>query len=115
MADTDPRLALAGLIAAARDGRLDVICEKFGVRVMSALGALRASREWIRTTLISEWVFGANHMYETASVIALRCGRPSSNWPAMRGIDLVVLDVDNPVLRAEALTGVPLYEWRRGE
>jgi hypothetical protein len=54
MADTDPRLALAGLIAAARDGRLDVICEKFGVRVMSALGALRASREWIRTTLISE-------------------------------------------------------------
>ena len=31
------------------------------------------------------------------------------------GIDLVVLDVDNPVLRADALTGVPLYEFKAGE
>jgi hypothetical protein len=30
-------------------------------------------------------------------------------------IDLVVLDVDNPVLRSEALVGVPLYESQDGE
>jgi predicted nucleotidyltransferase len=115
MSDTDPRLALAGLMDAARDGRLDVLCEKFSVRVMSAFGSA-ASESRVDPHDLDVGVSFRREPHARNGV-----GDRIALWTALveltdyEGIDLVVLDVDNPVLRAEALTGVPLYEWRRGE
>ncbi len=114
MVDIDARVALARIVTAASDGRLDSICEQFGVRVMSAFGSATGTRSTHPNDLDLGVSFERHppERHGTGDRIAL--------WSALvdlvdfEGIDLVVLDIDNPVLRAEALTGVPLYESRRG-
>jgi predicted nucleotidyltransferase len=107
------RAALAEIVAAGEDGRLDEICDQFGVLVMSAFGS--AARESLAEP--NDLDIGVGFRREphrkngTGDRIAL--------WTALvelsdyEGIDLIVLDVDDPVLRAEALTGVPIYESER--
>lgn len=111
----DARLALAVLRDASRDGRLEQICERFNVRVMSAFGS--ATHE--SSLEPNDLDIGVSFRREPESKrdprdrIAL--------WAALveltqyERVDLVVLDVDNPVLRAEALTAVALFESQAGE
>lgn len=112
--DRDARAALAELVAASHDGRLDVICDQFGVLVMSAFGsATRPSLAEPNDLDVGVGFRREPHQkYGTGDRLAL--------WGALvdltgyETIDVVVLDVDDPVLRAEALTGVALYESERG-
>lgn len=117
----DARSALGILIDATRDGRLDELCSRFEVRVMSAFGsATRAGlgegpepKDLDIAVSFQRQSQSASGQERLAVRIAL--------WTALvdltgyEGIDLVVIDVDNPVLRAEALTGVPLFESISGE
>jgi predicted nucleotidyltransferase len=110
----DARSALAELVAASHDGRLDAICDQFGVLVLSAFGsAIRPSLDEPRDLDVGVGFRREPHRKNgTGDRIGL--------WTALvelteyEGIDLVVLDVDDPVLRAEALTGIPLYESESG-
>ena len=105
---TDPRTGFARLVELANAGGLDTACEKFGVRVMCAFGS--ATRE---STLRPP-----DDLDIGVSFIDRSAGRRQqiALWTALvelsgcEAIDLVVLDVDDPVLRAEALTGFGLYE-----
>ncbi len=111
----DAVTALATLTAAAHDGRLDAVCERFSVRVMSAFGS--AVHNSIR--IPQDLDIGVSFRRDLAdnAKLTTRLGL----WAALvdltgyEAIDLVVLDIDNPVLRAEALTGVALYESVSGE
>lgn len=112
---SNPREGLAILIAAAADGRLDLLCETFEVRVLSAFGSA------IRHTpaLPNDLDIGVS--FRGASKQIGQYGARVALWDALvdltgcEAIDVVVLDVDNPILRAEALTGVPLYEREAGD
>ena len=109
------RTALANLLAAAHDGRLDQLCERFGVRVMSGFGS--ATRESLRAP--NDLDVGVS--FQRVPFQANGPGDRVALWAALtelvdyERIDLVVLDIDDPVLRAEALTGVPLYESALGQ
>ena len=108
------RSALATLVDATRDGRLDSLCERFEVRVMSAFGSATRPSPTEPNDLDVAVSFSRSL---DAPIVGDRIGL----WTALvdltgyEPIDIVVLDVDDPVLRAEALTGVPLYESIRGE
>ncbi len=111
-ADTDPRTAFTRLVAAAQSGELDSICERHGVSVMSAFGSA-TSESTLRPP---------DDLDIGVSFVDRRHGRRSRLvlWDDLveltgcEAIDLVMLDVDDPVLRSEALTGFGLYENVRG-
>ncbi len=96
--------------AAAVDGRLDEICEEYGVVVMSAFGSAAGSHKPDPDDLD----LGVH--FERGMDPMLRARRQLALWEALadltgyEGIDVVCLDVDNPVLRVEALNGIPIYE-----
>jgi predicted nucleotidyltransferase len=108
------RSALAVLVSASRDGRLDEICERFDVAVMSAFGSAIVDSSIEPNDLDVGVIFRRDAAPGTTK-------RRLELWSALvdlvgyEAVDLVNLDVDNPVLRAEALTGMPLYEYVRGE
>lgn len=113
---SDPREALAKLVAATVDGSIDALCERFKVRLLCAFGS--ATREG--ETSPKDLDIGVSFRRQTNGPAAsLEVG--SALWDALADltgcelIDLVVLDVDNPVLRSEALVGIPLYERVDGE
>ena len=109
-APTTARDALARLVDAAHRGALDDVCEDHGVRVLSAFGS--ATRPSYPGTP-GDLDVGVSFLDTTQS-------RALGLWDALvdltgyEGVDLVVIDVDDPVLRSEALTGIPLYEHQRG-
>jgi predicted nucleotidyltransferase len=108
------RAALDEIVVAGEDGRLDEICERFGVLVMSAFGS--AARESLAEPNDLDIGVGFRRQPHRKN----GAGDRIALWTALveltdyEGIDLVVLDVDDPVLRAEALTGKPLYESESG-
>jgi predicted nucleotidyltransferase len=101
-------------VSASRDGRLDEVCERFDVAVMSAFGSA------IKESLIEPNDLDLGVIFRRDSAPG-GAKRRLELWSALvdlvgyEALDLVNLDVDNPVLRAEALTGMPLYESVRGE
>jgi predicted nucleotidyltransferase len=106
-----PAVAFERIVAAARDGRLDVICERFGVSVLTAFGsAIKAS---VRPP--EDLDIGVMFRWGPPPAVTTPPDRIGL-WAALAdltgcdAIDLVVLDVDDPVLRAEALGGIGLYE-----
>lgn len=114
-----PRDALARLVAATLDGSLDALCERFEVRILCAFGSAARSGEAEPKDLD----IGVSFRRETSGPHAPQASLEArlALWEALADlsgceqIDLVVLDVDNPVLRSEALVGVPLYERQDGE
>jgi predicted nucleotidyltransferase len=108
------RVALEALVEASRDGRLDEICERFDVAVMSVFGSAIVESSIEPNDLDVGVIFRRDAVPGTTK-------RRLKLWSALvdlvgyEAVDLVNLDVDNPVLRAEALTGLPLYESVRGE
>lgn len=114
-----PRDALARLEAATLDGSLDALCERFEVRLLCAFGSAARSGE----TAPKDLDIGVSFRRETNGPHAPQASLEArlALWEALvdlsgcEQIDLVVLDVDNPVLRSEALVGVPLYESVVGE
>ncbi len=105
---TDPRTGFARLVALAESGGLDVTCEHFGVRVMCAFGSATHVSTLSPPEDLDIGVSFIDRVAGRRQRIAL--------WTALvdlsgcETIDLVVLDIDDPVLRAEALTGFGLYE-----
>jgi predicted nucleotidyltransferase len=107
---SDARTALSVLVAAALDGRLDALCEPLGVALMSAFGS--ATHQSLHEPRDLDIGVSFRRHGQVALVSAPRLAL----WTALvdltgyEGIDVVVIDGDNPVLRAEALNGVALYE-----
>lgn len=108
---------MALLLRAAENGQLDQICERFDVRVLSAFGSV------VHDSPVepNDLDVGVSFRRDTEGQRVRDPRDRIALWTALveltgyEGIDLVVLDVDNPVLRADALTGVPLYEFKAGE
>ena len=109
----DPRTAFARLVSLAKSGGLDATCEQFGVRVMCAFGSATSESTLRPPEDLDIGVSFVDRVAGRRRRIAL--------WTALvdltgcEAIDLVVLDVDDPVLRAEALTGFGLYERASGD
>ena len=99
------------MLAAAHDGSLDAVCEEHGVRVMSAFGS--AARPSSKLGDPGDLDIGVSFR-DPARPPRLALWSALVDLTGYEGIDLVVLDVDDPVLRSEALTGIGLYEHVRG-
>jgi predicted nucleotidyltransferase len=118
-ASSTPRTALAKLVAATLDGSLDALCERFEVRLLSAFGSATRNGEAPPKDLDIGVSFRRENYGPPGPHASLESRL--ALWEALvdltgfEQIDLVVLDVNNPVLRAEALLGVPLYECQADE
>jgi predicted nucleotidyltransferase len=105
-----PREALARLVDAAADGRLDALCERRGVRVMGAFGSAVDPHVHDPHDLDIALAFEPGSARDLLAV-----------WDDLRRLcgfdDLDLLDLDHarPVARANGLVGLPLYERRKGE
>ncbi|GAB3220720.1 hypothetical protein GCM10027447_05390 [Glycomyces halotolerans] len=103
---TSPSEGLARLRQAAASGRLDALCERFGLDLVVAFGST---------------VRGSMNPKDLDIAVSTRGGRPRlalldlyqafSEVTGPCDIDIMVLDRADPVARREALLGtVPLYE-----
>jgi predicted nucleotidyltransferase len=99
------------VVDATKDGSLDELCERFEVRVMSAFGS--ATLDSIAEP--KDLDIGVSFRRSCAKRDPVGLWGALADLTGYEGIDVVLLDVDDPVLRAEALTGVPLYESVSGE
>ena len=105
-APSAPREALERLVAATVDGSLDTLCERFEVRLLCAFGSAARSGE----TAPKDLDIGVSFRRETNGPHGPQASLEArlALWEALvdlsgcEQIDLVVLDVDNPVLRSEA-------------
>ena len=106
--DGDARAALQMLVKAAGDGRLDELCDRLGVRVLGAFGSAVSPATTDQGAIdpgdldIAVGFRGARRELELIDGLVALTGYD--------GIDLLDVDRANPVVRAEALTGVPLYQ-----
>ena len=106
----DARSALETLGAAAEDGRLDELCDRLEVRLLGAFGSAAKP---------AEQGIGVEHDLDIA--VGFR-SRPQElqlldglvRLTGYDRIDLVNIDGADPVLRAEAMVGVPLYQHAAG-
>ncbi len=130
----DPREALARLVEAATSGELDELCERHGVRLLGAFGsATRSIGPAHRGAPADPGAPGVPHSPATPTMprdldIAVSFGVGIDerrrdilglldDLVVLTGcdvLDIAVLDGADPVLRAEALVGVPLFEDRAG-
>lgn len=102
---TDPRTALARLQAAAQDGRLDDLCARHGVRVLTVFGSVVRPEATPRDLDIA---------------VGFEPGRPGDllalldDLTVLTGsddLDVMVLDRAGPVARERGLVGcLALYE-----
>lgn len=103
---TTPIEAAEGLLAASGSGELDRICER---RRVALLGLFGSAARGVR---------GADTAPEDLDVAVSFAGEPDElgllddlvRLTHFDRVDLAVIDGANPVLRAEALVGVALYE-----
>jgi predicted nucleotidyltransferase len=108
MDGTSPREALRRLRATAESGELDDVCDRLGVRVLSAFGSATTADGTAAGDLdLGVSFVGAPDVLALLAALARLTG--------FDGIDLVLLDGADPLVRAEALVGVPLYERERGD
>jgi predicted nucleotidyltransferase len=101
-----PREALARLVRATEDGTLDALCDALGVRVLGAFGSVVRDDPDPDDLDVGVGFDGPPHELELIDALARLTGSDR--------IDLAVLDGASPVLRAEALVGIPLYERTAG-
>lgn len=104
---TTPAEALARLRQAAASGRLDALCARHGVRVLTVFGS--AARAEPRARDLDVGVLGAPDDALLALVNDL------VELTGTQAVDVARLDRAGPVLRERALVGcVPLYESEPG-
>lgn len=104
----DTREAVRRLEAAARDGRLDEICDRRRVRLLGVFGgAADDSAESPDDVDVAVSFAGEPAVLELLGDLVDLTG--------FDRIDLAVIDGAGPVLRARALVGIPLYESARGD
>ena len=104
---TTPREALARLLGATGDGRLDDLCERRGVALLSAFGSAAAAYDSDVVDEPDDLDIGVSFGGEPDLLGLLDDLVVLTGFD---GIDLVPLDGAGPVLRSEALTGLPLFE-----
>jgi hypothetical protein len=104
----DARAALQVLVEAAGDGRLDELCDRLGVRLLGAFGSA------VRSASADQGAIDPNDL---DIAVGFRGSRRELElidglvaMTSYDGIDLVDVDRANPVVRADALTGIPLYQ-----
>lgn len=111
---TGPRAGLARLEAMAGDGRLDALCERHGIAVLTVFGS----------TVCGSAARGDSDPRDLDVAVLPRPGTPLEIMPLLADlqdaagadIDLALLDTAGAVLRERALVGtLPLYEYRPGE
>jgi predicted nucleotidyltransferase len=107
----DPLAALDRLLTAAERGEVDSLCERHGVQLLGVFGSAVRRRQ------------GAEGPEPHDLDVAVSFAGPARVLELLDdlvgltdydGIDLAVLDGANPVLRAEGLTGIGLYERTAG-
>jgi hypothetical protein len=103
----DARSAFRTLVEAANDGQLDELCDRLGVRLLGAFGS--ATKDAPEGALsepgdldIAVGFRGPRRELELIDGLVVLTG--------YERIDLVDVDAANPVARAEAFVGVPLYQ-----
>ena len=114
----DPLSGVERLLAAAEDGRLDVLADRFGLRLLGVFGsAARAHRFPGRADR------PPRDLDVAVSFTGDRDGPPPLvelvdalvELTGCDAVDVAVIDGASPVLRAEALVGLPLYERTAGD
>lgn len=101
----DPRAALDRLLAAADDGRLDAVCGRHGVRVLSAFGSAVRGDPAARDLDLAVG-FERGRRADLLALLAELLQLTGSDE-----IDLLVLDDAGPVARERALVAcLPLFE-----
>jgi predicted nucleotidyltransferase len=110
----DPVTGVARLLAAADDGRLDALCERLGVRLLGVFGsAARAHRGLTpeerppRDLDVAVSFAGPPRLLDLIDAL--------TEMTDCDTVDVAVIDGATPVLRAEALVGIPLFEATRGD
>jgi len=106
VAAPDARAALGALLAAVADGRLDELCDRLGVRVLAAFGSATSDEHDAADLDLGVGFIGEPRVLELLDGLVALTG--------FDRIDLAVLDGADPVLRSEALTGIPLYQHAAG-
>ena len=102
---TDPRTALARLREAANDGRLDDLCRRHGVRVLTVFGGAARLDPAARDLDVAVG-FGPKQVGDVLALVDELTSLTGSD-----DVDLLVLERAGPVARERALVGcVPLYE-----
>lgn len=98
--------ALATLRSAADDGTLDEICERHGVRLLSAFGSA------LTLPNPGDLDLAVGFRGQRRNLLALI--DELIQLTGFDRLDVAVLDGANPVLRARALSGLGLYEHTAG-
>lgn len=111
---TDPVTAVGRLLEAADDGRIDALCERLGVRLLGVFGSAARAHRGLgpdapapRDLDIAASFTGPNRLLDLLDGLTALTDCDV--------IDVAVIDGANPVLRAEALVGLPLYEATPGD
>lgn len=102
----DARTALDRLRRALDAGDLDADLERLGVRVMGAFGSAVRGGEEPNDLDIGVGFTGPPKLLELIDLLVATTGYD--------GIDVAVVEGEHPVLDAEALCGLPLYEDEAG-
>lgn len=108
-APAGPAAGLARLRDQAVDGRLDGLCERHGIAVLTVFGSTVRGETAARDLDVAV-LHRPGHRVDYLALIG------DLQRVAGTDVDLAVLDRAGPVLRERALVGVePLYEYRAGE
>lgn len=103
-------VGLARLQAAADDGRLDALCGRLGVRVLTVFGSAVTDPRSARDLDVAVAYRSAHARNDLRTVDALM------QVSGIDAVDLLVLDNASPTARRHALVGVlPLYEAVQGD
>jgi hypothetical protein len=98
--------ALHRLAAAAGDGSLDPLCERHGVRVLSAFGSALHAADPHDLDLGVGFLAGQGDLLALIDDLTVLTGCDA--------LDVAVIDRADPVLRARALSGLGLFEHASG-
>ncbi len=103
----DARVARQRLEASAEGGELDQVCRRLGVRLLGIFGSATRDDSRAPDDLdVAVSFAGTPLLLELIDELVRITG--------FDGIDVTVIDNAEPVLRAEALTGRPLFESEPG-
>lgn len=98
---------MARLVALAAEGAVDAICEARGVVLLSVFGSAAGEGGEPEDLYVAVAFAGEPDLVSLLDDLVAATGYDH--------IDIAIIDGAGPVLRAEALTGIPLYERERGQ
>ena len=108
MSMSKARDAVAKLVESCGDGTIDALCERLGIRIMGIFGS--AAREGPTDPRDVDIAVGFDGPpKELALIDALTALTKYERF------DIAIVDHAEPLLRANALVGIPLYERESGQ